>query len=219
MEKLYTTDLKYIIPLIGILTAWILTSIANLYTNINSNKKTIGKAIVQLHFIYFEVEKLLALCEYIKDVSGINQSFEILRKSLVDRYSLSKDTLNLSVEIIGEISTLYPTIGIELKSLIEGYSFRQKVSFDSTSSVDKDSYIKLLSIYEATFALDNSVLKKIILKLSWKHSFWTWISMRRKYKKMNKTGYKELADKFGLVNDAKHYMEKVFIKPKGEQNI
>lgn len=182
LQKLYTTDLKYIIPLVGVILAWVLTSAGNFYQSLNTNKKIIGKSLVQLYFFYVERIKIMSLFEFLKDCHGLGEDYERARKKYVERYSLSNQAIKESLETINEISSLYPFIGFQLKSIIESYSLTQKMSFKAiVLNEEKDMYIKLLSIYEVSLEIENKILKKIILTLSFKRGFLTWIKMQRKF--------------------------------------
>src|SRR5688572_27284833 len=98
LHELYTTDLKYIIPLFGVILAWILSSAGNFYNSIHTNKKVIGKALVQLYFFYLERRKLLRHFEFLKDVHGIGRDYETVRKRSVERYGLSDEALKAAMD-------------------------------------------------------------------------------------------------------------------------
>jgi len=200
IEKLYTTDLKFIIPIIGIILAWVLTSAGNFYSSLNINRKIIGKCLVQLYFFYVEREKILSLFEILKGLDDISD-YENARKRYVERYAVSEEALKDAMDSIKEVSSIYPFMGFTLKSIIESYSLKQKVSFKNAAIHDLNEYIKLVSIYETSLELENQQLKKIILKLSYKHSFITWVRMHNTFAKINKTNFNEISKKFNFLSN------------------
>lgn len=169
MDKLYTTDLKYLIPLIGVLIGWLLTSFTGLLKGITEKQKILAKALTQLHFLYREQVKVLDHFEWLKDTYGISPEYEKMRLRAMERYVLNNDNLKISLDIASEVSAVYPLTAMNLKGLIENYAFSQKMHFFS-SSQDEELYLKLLSMFEVAFELEHKQLRKIIFKLAFGHS-------------------------------------------------
>ncbi len=185
MDKLYTTDLKYLIPLLGVLIGWLLTSLSGFLKGITEKQKILAKALTQLHFIYLEQVKVLNHFEWLKDTYGIGPEYEKMRFRAMERYVLNNDNLKVSLDIANEVSAVYPLTAMNLKGLIENYAFSQKMQF-SSSSHDRELYLKLLSMFEVAFELEHKLLRKIIFKLAFGHSITTWFQMKWKYYKMDK---------------------------------
>jgi hypothetical protein len=185
MEQFYTTDLKYLLPLAGVIIGWLLTNLSGFFKGVTEKQKMLGKALTQLHFLYFEQSKLLAHFEFLKDRFGIGPDYEKMRLKAMERYVLNNDNLKVSLEIVKEVSAIYPLLAMDLKGLIENYAFSQKMKFSSTSS-HKDLYLKLLSAFEVAFDIEHKVLRKIIFRLAFGHSTITWIRIRWKYSKIDK---------------------------------
>ncbi len=203
MTQLYTTDLKYLIPLLGVLIGWLLTSLTGFLKSVSDKQKILGKTLMQLHFFYLEQIRVLHHFEYLKDNFGINQKYEAMRFRAMQRYVLDNNNFKTSIETISELATVYPMTAMRLKLLVENFSFSQKMTFSASSS-SPEIYVKLLSMFEVAFELEHSELKKIIFKVAWGHSFITWIQMKWKYYKMNKQSIaSKLTKAFGLDEDLK----------------
>jgi hypothetical protein len=182
----YNSNLKYLVPILGVLVGWILTSLTGFLKGMTDKQKILAKALTQLHFIYLEQNKLLRHFEYLKDMYGISPDYEKMRFRAMERYVLSNNNLKISLDIVSELSTINPMKAMELKTLIEGYSFSQKMKF-SEASTNSEIYLKLLSSFEVMFEIEHEALKKIILNLSFEYGIITWLKMRRKYHNIDKS--------------------------------
>jgi hypothetical protein len=209
MEELYTTDLKYLIPLLGVLVGWILTSFGNYLKGLSDKQKILGKALMQLHFIYFEQEKVLSAFELLKDQVGVGAEYEKKRLWAMERYVLNNDNLKASVDIANELATVYPLTALKLKALIENYSFSQKMKLTSSSKLGGELYLKLLSMFEVAFELEHKELRKIIFKIAFGHGIFTWLQIRWKYYKADKNINKFKASEFlGIKEDLDNALQK-----------
>jgi len=179
-------EMKYIIPLIGVFLGWILSTLTSLFKEQNENQRRLGKAIVRLDNFNHEKIKLIRHIEYLKDLAGINKEFEDLRKRAWGKYVFPEDDYKAIQESIDDISGLYPMIGIKLKVLVDSHLFSKKMKFDNSVANSFDTYIKLLSAFEATFELEQKEVQKVLFKLCFKHGIITWLRMKRKYIKFNK---------------------------------
>lgn len=170
--------IKYAIPLLGVVLGWILNSLHGYFSALNSNRKLLSKCIVQLEIIYREQRKLIMYFDFLKDSIGVPQEYEDLRKNAMLKYIFNNDDYQKSKELVLDVSSLYLILGLNLKSLIDNYSFSQSVSFEAIRD-DNNLYLKVLSIFETTFELNNSELGKLILKLAFKKGIFTWLRFKR----------------------------------------
>lgn len=205
MDKLYTTDLKYLLPVIGVLIGWLLNSLTGFLKGITEKQKILAKALTQLHFLYLEQAKVLNHFEWLKDTFGINPKYEKMRFRAMERYVLNNDNFKISLDIVNEVSAIYPMTAIDLKGLIENYSSVQKMQLTS-SSQDKELYLKLLSLFEVAFELEHEQLRKIIFKLAFGHSIITLLKMKLNYYKMDKAIKPvDITKRLGLDEDIKRF--------------
>jgi hypothetical protein len=217
MKELYSTDLKYLIPLLGVLVGWLLTSLTGFLKGVTEKQKILSRALTQLHFLYLEQQKVLNHFEYLKDTYGINQEYEKMRHRAMERYVLNNDNFKISLDIVSEVATVYPLTAMNLKGLIENYAFSQKMKL-TASSLDSELYLKLLSMFEVGFELEHKHLRKIIFKLAFGHGFITWLQMKWKYYRMDKR-VKDLKvhEILGVNEDIKRMFSEKATKPEAEK--
>lgn len=202
-------ELKYIVPLIGVLLGWILSTLTTFFKEYGENKRRLGKAIVNLNYFNQEKIKLIHHIDYLNNAAGLESDFEDLRKRAWDKYVFPEENYKTLIETVEDISGLYPMLGIKLKYLVESHMFSKKMKFDSTAATNLNIYIKLLSAFEATFELEQKELQKILFRLSFKYGFITWIKMKRKYNKGKKNvdSFKKTDFFSNLTNDISSHSE------------
>ena len=105
------------------------------------------------------------------------------RQKAIERYTLkNEDSLSRLNQLIENISSISPMLGIELKFLIETFFFDRKVKLDSSKHYKK-LYVLLLSVLETSQSLTTTELEKVLIKLSFKYSLLTGFRIKRKLKK------------------------------------
>jgi hypothetical protein len=170
---------------LGVLIGWLLTSLTGFLKNVYDKKKILGKSLMQLDYLRFEQKKLFWYFDYLKEKFGINSQYEKMRFRGMQRYVLNNDNFKISIETINELATVYPLTAMQLKLLIENYSFSKKMTLSESAS-SSDIYVKLLSMFEVALEIEHNQLEKIIFKVAWGHSFKTWIQIKWKYYNMDK---------------------------------
>ena len=202
-------DLKIIIPLIGVILGWTLSSLTSFYKTRGGNRKILGKSISQLYYMIDELHIVIFHLDKMKDKLSVEE-YEIHRQKSIERYTLKNEhSLSKINDLIDNISSISPSIGIELKHLLEGYLFERKVKLSSTSK-NKQTYFFLLSAMEATQDLTLARLEKLLVKLSYKHSILLGLKVKRQLKQ----------EKERIQNNGKDFIENFYniIDEKEEPN-
>ena len=186
-------DLKIIIPLIGVILGWTLSSLTSFYKTRGDNRKILGKSISQLYYMIDELYIVIFHLDKMKDKLSVEE-YEIHRQKSIERYTLkNEDSLSKINDLIDNISSISPSIGIELKHLLEGYLFERKVKLSSTRK-NKQTYFFLLSAIEVTQDLTLARLEKLLVKLSFKHSIILGFRVKRQLRQEKERIQKEGGD-------------------------
>lgn len=193
-------DLKILIPLIGVILGWILATMTNFLKVRGEKRRILGMSISQLYYLIHELRVVFFHLDKIKDEFPV-EKWEDYRQQAIDRYTLkNEDSLSRLNQLVENISSISPMLGIELKFLTETYFFDRKVKFDSSKNHRK-VYIFLLSILETSQELTTKEFEKVLIKLAFKYSLINGFKIKRKLKKSKenlKSG--ELSDKlYGLM--------------------
>jgi len=196
-------EVKILIPLIGVLLGWFLSSMTNLFKIRGDKRKILGISIEQLYYLIHELTIAFYYIEKVKDKLPI-EKWEEHRQYAINRFTSKNEESHSQLnKLIENISSISPTLGIELKKLIETYFFNRKAKFDSTKS-NKDVYLMLLSALEVSQDITTKELEKILIKLSFKYSFILGLQIKWKLQKGKanlEKGGDQIYEKFsGLIN-------------------
>jgi len=178
--------LKLIIPLIGVLIGWFLNSISGLRKERTETNQKLGRAISNLIEFNSELKQIQKTYDVFKNSSSDIIDYEEDRQMVNRRYTNRNDNFEGVYKSIEDISGLYPIEGMKLKTVVTNYIWSKKISLKESSKLGKDTYIQLLSIYEAAIDLDQKQLEKLIIKLAYKHSFSQWFKVRKYLNQTNK---------------------------------
>lgn len=179
-------ELKFILPLVGVLVGWILSTLATLMKERGENRRLLARAIVQLDSLNQEKSKLIRHLDFLKDITESWKDFEVQRKKAWDKYVLPEGNYKTALTVVEDVSSLYPLIGIKLKHLVESHLFSRKMKFEASIAKSESIYLKLLSAFEVTFELEQKELEKILFKLCLRHGIVTWTRMKFEYARMKK---------------------------------
>lgn len=197
-------DAKIIIPLIGVLLGWILGTITGFFKTRGENKKLLGKSISQLYYFIQELAIVMNYLDKMKDKLD-NEEYEVHRQKVIERHTLkNENSIGNINELIDNISSISPTLGIDLRHLLEGYISERKIKFNSSKS-KKELYLLLLSMYEVHQDLTIIHMEKLLIKLAFRYNLFLGF----KIKKMLSTSKKRL-DTMGskLIDEAYEIIEK-----------
>tara|TARA_R110002096_G_C14616716_1_gene723834 strand:+ start:235 stop:867 length:633 start_codon:yes stop_codon:yes gene_type:complete len=177
-------DYKILIPLAGVILGWALGSLSGFFKTRNENKRLIGKSISQLYYFIFELKTVIPYLEKVKDNMSTEQ-YESHRQYVIERHTLKNENSNENInEIIDNISSIYPMLGIELRQLLEGYLAQRRMKFDS-SKYEKKLYLLMLSTYEVHRDLTIDKMEEILIKLSFKHNIVLGFKMKKNIRNQN----------------------------------
>ena len=175
-------DLKILVPLLGVFLGWILATITSISKERLSNKKLLSKSIAQLYYLIHEFSIVKNYLDKVK-TDFPTEKYEEHRQKIIERHTLKNDESILKInELIDNISSLSPMLGIDIKYLLESYVFDRKVKFDSSKKKENLYYI-LLSVLEVHQDLILAELKKILVKLAFKYNLIVGLKIRKKLKK------------------------------------
>ena len=191
-------DYKILIPLISVIIGWILGTITVLFRNRSENKKLLGKSISKLYYLY---EELSVVANYLDKMKNrlSNEEYEIHRQRMIEKHTLKNEHSIKNInELVDNISSISPSIGIELNHLLEEYLAERKLKFDSTKS-NRELYLLMLSTFEVHQDLTMAQMEKILVKLSFRYSLILGFKIKRKLKKGNENLKKEGSKIFNKI--------------------
>lgn|SRR4030066_116508 len=169
---------KYLAPLIGVALGWLLNELSTHFRTKGAEKRDLGKTIVTLLYLRHEIVRLGALLDMFKDTYS-TERYEKFRQLSYERYTLPENIASASLDsAIESVATVSPVLATRLKRAKEAYIFSRKVKLDH-SSKNKDVYLQLLSSNEAITDLNLRDIEKVILRLSFRHGFLTWLQVRK----------------------------------------
>jgi len=197
-------DAKIIIPLIGVLLGWILGTITGFFKTRGENKKLLGKSISQLYYFIQELSIVMNYLDKMK-VKLDHEKYEVHRQNVIERHTLkNENSIGNINELIDNISSISPTLGIDLRHLLEGYISERKIKFNSSKS-KKELYLLLLSMYEVHQDLTIIHMEKLLIKLAFRYN----LILGFKIKKMLSTSKKRLGTMGSkLIEEAYELIEK-----------
>ena len=179
-------DAKILIPFIGVILGWLLSSLTNLFKVKGEKRRILGKSISLLYHITSELRILIDHIEKIKDVTP-KKDWEAKRQVAIERYTLrNKDSLKQINMLVDNVSSISPFTGIKLKKLLEMYLFNREMKLDTSKQIES-LYIYLLSIFEVSQDMTLMQLEKILIKLSFQYSFILGIRVKMKLKREKKS--------------------------------
>ena len=193
------TEIKLIIPLIGVFLGWILGTITGIFKIRGDNKKLLGKSISQLYYFIHELTIVVQYLDKMKDKLK-RAEYEIHRQKVIERHTLkNENSIGNINDLIDNISSISPTLGIDLKQLLEGYIAERKMKFNS-SVKKKELYFLMLSVYEVHQDLTLDKMEKLLIKLSFRYNLLLGIRIKNKLKKANEN----------LANEGPSMFEKMY---------
>lgn len=179
-------ELKDFLPLIGVAVGWSLNEAGAYAKRTIERKRTIGKAIALLYFLCLEMVQLKSVQESFKNMSPDIKEWERLRKRSFEQYTLNdSDFLKKLETTVDEIAEFYPIKAYELRELLVKYQFMKSKSLD-VFTPNPESYIYVLSVYEAGFLIYQHQLERILRFLTFRHSKSSWIRIRYHFWKMRR---------------------------------
>lgn len=175
-------DFKLLMPLIGVVVGWFLGTITGLFKTRGENKKLLGKSISQLYYFVHELTIVIQYLDKMKDRLK-HDEYEMHRQKVIERHTLKNESsLDNINQLIDNISSISPSLGIDLKHLLEGYITERNIKFNSSKN-KKELYFLLLSLYEVHQDLTIVQMEKLLIKLSFRYSLILGFKIKRMLKK------------------------------------
>ncbi len=170
-------DGRFIWPLVGVFLGWMLTSITIARKDREENRRLVGRLLSKLIDVHCDVQLLKTVTETFKDYAGNWENFESIRHRAMNKHFLEPTSkMKLLEESIHAFSGPYPVESFHLQSLKDLLIKAKNTSFTSTSK-NRDIYIKVLSAHEVVIDHLGSELLKTIKSLSAKHSLVTYFKV------------------------------------------
>jgi len=191
-------DFKILIPLISVIIGWVLGTLTGFFKARGENKKLLGKSISKLYYLNQELSVVANYLDKMK-VRLSNEEYENHRQKIIERHTLKNEhSIENINELVDNISSISPSLGIDLNHLLEEYIAGRKIKFNSTKN-SRELYFLLLSVYEVHQDLTIAQMEKILVKLSFRYSPILGFKIKRKLKKGKENLKKEGANIFDKI--------------------
>jgi hypothetical protein len=177
-------ELKDFLPLFGIAVGWLLAEGSAFGKRAIERKRTIGKSLSVLYFLFMEMVQLKMAQEGFKNLGNDVKEWERLRQRSFEKYT-SQDAafverLNTAVDSLGEY---YPIEAYKLREILTKYQFVKSKKLDVVTT-NPSLYITTLSTYELGYMAHQYQLELIIRFLAFRQSKLLWARIRYKFWRM-----------------------------------
>src|SRR6185312_12449406 len=153
---------KFLWPLIGVLLGWLLSMISSGWKARTEKYKLLGRLLTRLMDLHGDLKKLIRVSEHIKDIAGGWSQYERLRRRIYDKHFLdNRGKLDDLPNLISDLSNYLPFEAFALQFLSQTLIKSKDVSLDA-SSHDKETYVRLISMHEATMDQCEKELSKLV---------------------------------------------------------
>ena len=191
-------DFKILIPLISVIIGWVLGTLTGFFKTRGENKKLLGKSISKLYYLNQELSVVANYLDKMK-VRLSNEEYENHRQKIIERHTLKNEhSIENINELVDKISSISPSLGIDLNHLLEEYIAERKIKFNSTKN-NRELYFLMLSVYEVHQDLTIAQMEKILVKLSFRYSPILGFKIKRKLKKGKENLTKEGVNIFDKI--------------------
>jgi len=168
---------EYLLPLIGVILGWLLSSISSAIRKKHEYKIILGKGVTQLTILHGDLTQTLQALERYKDDVDSWKNYEHIRnRIMVKHFDNDGAILEKVDEIFTEISGVDPTLSLYILGLKKGLLESKSTPMTKVCENEK-IYIKLISAQETSLILTCKELERIIKKLSFKHSPLTYLKI------------------------------------------
>ena len=168
---------KFILPLIGVLLGWALTTLSANLKDMSDRKKLIGNLLTKLIRVQRQLATVILATEKMKDYKGDWTEYESIRKGIINRHFLEPESVREDFKkSIDDIAPIFPVLAIDLEDLY-GFILKSKSASMASHSDNKDKYLRMLSMHEVQLDCINKELLKSIEKIALKHGFTTYIQV------------------------------------------
>ena len=171
-------DIKDFLPIIGIAAGWMLAEASAFGKRAIERKRTIGKALSAIYFLFLEMVKLKTVQEQVKRLSKDVKEWERVRQLSFERHANQDagfaERLQATVDSMGEY---YPIEAYELRDVLNKYQFSKSKKLDAYTG-DPSGYLSALNIYELDHLAYQHQLELIIRFLAFRQSKILWIRIQ-----------------------------------------
>jgi len=170
-------DVKYISPLVGVIIGWFLKEVSQMVRLHREDRRAIGQVLTDLMEIRYRLLGIEKISDEIKRFK-ISVQEQLLLKSFIDNILSNLQDLNKRYEKrVNTIASADPLLGFQLRSkdLLNPYISQIR----SIASMSEDSATIWNQIEVQLIESAEPEFERLILKLSWLHSWRTWLYTRR----------------------------------------
>lgn len=176
----------YFWPLIGVALGWFLNGLSSAYGKRYESKIKIGQGLTLLLRLYENLAQVLDELERYKDDVNSWEEFEIIRKRAMEKHFDSENVILEGIEkSFSDMSGIDPVLALKILGIKRGLCETKVVSM-STLSKDQDIYVKFLSAQETTLILIREMIERLIRKLSFKYSVFTYFKVIKRIGEIKK---------------------------------
>lgn len=170
---------QYLLPLIGVILGWLLSSISSAIRKKHEYKIILGKGVTQLTILHNDLSETIQALERYKDDVNTWKDYELIRNRIMGKhFDTDGEILKKIDEIFTKISGVDPVLALYILSLKKGLLESKSTPMDKVCENEK-IYVKLISAQETNLILTCKELERIIKKLSFKHSPITYLKIRK----------------------------------------
>lgn len=177
-------ELKDLLPLLGIAIGWLLAEGSAFGKRAIERKRTVGKGLSVLYFLFMEMVQVKTAQERFKDLANDVKEWERLRQRSFEKYT-SQDAafverVNATADSLGEY---YPIEAYKLREVLTKYQFVKNKKLDVFTASPK-LYVATLSAYELGYMAHQYQLELIIRFLAFRQSKLLWARIRYQFWRM-----------------------------------
>ena len=177
-------ELKDLLPLFGIAIGWLLAEGSAFGKRLIERRRTVGKALSVLYFLFMEMVQVKMAQERFKNLGNDVKEWERLRQRSFEKYT-SQDAafmerLNATADSLGEY---YPIEAYKFREVLTKYQFVKSKKLD-VFTTNPGLYVSTLSGYEYAYMAHQYQLELIIRFLAFRQNKLLWVRIRYKFWRM-----------------------------------
>lgn len=176
--------LKDLLPLFGIAIGWLLAESSAHGKREIERKRTVGRSISVLYFLFMEMVQVKAAQERIKNFGNDVKEWEALRQRSFEKYtSQDKAFAEKISETADSIGEYYPIEAYKLREVLAKYQFLKDKKLDDFTG-SSELYLTFLSASEVGHMAHQYQLEMIIRFLAFRQSKLLWMRVRYQFWRM-----------------------------------
>lgn len=177
-------ELKDFLPLFGIAIGWLLAESSAFGKRDIERKRTIGRSLSVLYFLFMEMVQVKAAQEKVKSLANDVKAWERERQRSFKQYTLKDEVLAERISATADsLGEYYPIEAYRLREVLAKYQFIKNKNLDYFTA-DPGQYLVFLSSNELGYMVYQHELELIIRFLAFRHSKILWARIRYQFWRM-----------------------------------